>query len=433
MRFQKPREIAFRVLQQREIAAEYTEDLLDRRLAAERMSSADRSLTQELTYGVVRWQRALDWLIDRKTDDRPQKPALRHLLRLGLYQLLWLDRIPDHAAVHETVEMAKWAGVGAQTGFINAVLRSYTREKAEAKSSLQKLQKDKPAIGLSHPDWLYERWKQRWGDEGALRLMHWNNTPAKPFARVNSLKIDPGKLLSQWREIENVDYDFFRRDWTGENQVFEIRSSPPLTTLSSFRDGYFYVQDPSTLLAVDWLNPQPGEHVLDLCAAPGGKTTFIAQLMQNQGRVVAHDIREPRRQLLRQNCQRLGVGCVEVVSSLPEATASTFDRVLVDAPCSNTGVMRRRIDLKWRIQPTELPRLSALQFELLETGAARVKPGGTLVYSTCSLEPEENSEVVNRFLSKHPEFNQQGERSLLPWEHGVDGAYVARLLRTRGT
>ena len=245
--------------------------------------------------------------------------------------------------------------------------------------------------------------------------------------RPSELK-DAGDLLTRWRE-ENVEYDFVRRDWLEENLVFEMKSHPPLSSLASFRDGWFYIQDPGTLLAVCKLGPQPGETILDFCAAPGGKTTFIAQLMNNQGRVVAQDVSEERLKWIQENCARLGVTCVKtILSSAFSLQPSAFDRVLVDAPCSNTGVMRRRVDLRWRIQPAEIERLRTVQLNLLQQAATQMKPGGVLVYSTCSLEPEENGEVVKQFLSDRADFKLESERELLPFVDHVDGAYVARLV-----
>jgi 16S rRNA (cytosine967-C5)-methyltransferase len=236
--------------------------------------------------------------------------------------------------------------------------------------------------------------------------------------------------LEKWR-VENVEYDFFRRDWLEEDLIFELKSHPPLTSLTSFQNGWFYIQDPSTLLASTLLGAQPGETILDFCAAPGGKTTFIAQLMENRGRIVAQDISEGRLKLVQENCQRLGVTCVETVlpSTLDSRPSTGFDRILVDAPCSNTGVMRRRVDLRWRIQPEEVSRLQQTQLALLEEATPKLKPGGILGYSTCSLEPEENSEVVKEFLRRHKEFKLETERELLPFVDDVDGAFVARLKR----
>jgi 16S rRNA (cytosine967-C5)-methyltransferase len=425
---QKPREIAARVLGQRHFSDDYTETLLERALAAARLSPADRGLTQELVFGVIRWQATLDWLIARKTQGRTQKPGLQDLLRLGLYQIFWLDRIPDHAAVHETVEQAKRDGFGSQAGFVNAVLRGYLRETEETRRLLAELKSTQPALGYSHPEWLVTRWQKQFGDEQTRQLLESNNTPPKTCARLNTLQADATKLIEAWR-TENVEYDFVTRDWTGENLMFELKAHPPLTTLESFRQGWFYIQDPSTVLAVRELDPRPGETILDLCAAPGGKTTFIAQLMNNEGRVVAHDNVPDRLKLVQENVTRLGVTCVETTSTL-DPRPSAFDRILVDAPCSNTGVLRRRVDLRWRVQPDEITRLRATQLDLLQKAAARLKPGGTLVYSTCSLEPEENTDLVKEFLATQPGFKRELEHQLLPFVDGVDGAYVARLTKT---
>ena len=462
MNGQNPRQIAVRVLGQRKAGGEFTEYLLEIALANARLSSADRGLCQELVYGVVRWQAALDWLIAQKTGGREQKTGLQNLLQLGLYQIFWLDRIPDHAAVNETVELAKHGGFGQQAGFINAILRGYLRETDATRKLLADLKVTDPATGCSHPEWLVARWQKNFGAEKTAQLLDWNNTPPKAFARVNTLKIGEGRraavpnqteteksgtatrrpsldeaaalLLARWRE-ENVEYDFVRRDWLEENLVFELKSHPSLNSLASFHDGWFYVQDPSTLLAAHELGAQPGETILDLCAAPGGKTTFLAQLMRNEGKIIACDISEERLKLIRENCDRLGVTCVQFVGVQALACApdtlkrelQQFDRILVDAPCSNTGVLRRRVDLRWRISAVEISRLQKAQLDLLKLVATKLKPGGILVYSTCSLEPEENGEVVKEFLSEHTGFKLENERVLLPFADNVDGAYVARL------
>lgn len=483
---QKPREIAARVLAWRRSPGrhrlgnggghEFTEALLERALAKADLAAADRGLCQELVFGVVRWQATLDWLIALKTQGREQKPGLQDLLRLGLYQIFWLDRIPDHAAVHETVAMAKREGYGPQSGFVNAVLRGFLREAAATKCRLAELKTTQPALGWSQPEWLVTRWRRRWGADQLRSLLEWNNAPAKLFARVNTLRTDAGKLVAQWRD-ENVGFEVWNApgaaktarttlatpplpgcDWTGENLVFELKSHPPLAKLESFRQGGFYIQDPSTLLAVRELDPRAGETILDLCAAPGGKTTFIAQLMNNKGRIVACDIAQERLKLLTENCTRLGATCVEILKGWPgvdEAVASPastverqnalpvtlgprrtpmdallFDRVLVDAPCSNSGVLRRRVDLRWRLRPEEITRLRTIQLGLLHRAAPLLKPGGVLVYSTCSLEPEENDEVVSRFLNESSGFKLERQREVVPFAHGVDGAFVARLSKS---
>lgn len=426
---QKPREIAVRVLQRREQGVDYVENLLEAELARTPIGGPDRGLCQELAYGVVRWQATLDWLIAQRTQGRTQKPLLQILLRTGLYQMFWLDRIPNHAAVHETVELAKNLGFGPQSGFVNAVLRNYGREVDATRAQLKELQQTQPAIGLSHPDWLWQRWHRRWGTARATELLAWNNQSPKTYARLNTLKADAPQLIEQWRS-EGVEYDFFQRDWTGENLVFELKQHPPLERLQSFKDGWFYVQDPSTLLAVQLLAPKPGERLLDTCAAPGGKTTFAAQLMQNQGAILAEDNAPDRLKLVTENCTRLGVQNVATAvtaNTASQTAAATYDKILIDSPCSNTGVLRRRVDLRWHIRLEEVTRLVTIQSSILAQSARRLAPGGAIVYSTCSLEPDENRQVIEAFLAKHPNFTLAQERELVPFNDGVDGAYVARL------
>jgi len=434
---QNPREIAVRVLQPRP-RGEYIEHLLEAALAQAQLSSADRHLCQELVYGIVRWQATLDWLIERKARNRPTAALLLNILRLGLYQVFWLDRIPNHAAVNESVELAKKHGFSHQSGFVNALLRGYLRDFEATRSVLAGLKTSQPDLGYSHPQWLVDRWQRQWTPAGAAALMEWNNTPPRSFARINTLRADPAKLLAQWHE-EGVTYELARHDWFDENLVFELKSHPSLAALPSFQDGLFYVQDPSTLLAVKELDPQPGQTALDFCAAPGGKLTYLAQLMRNQGRLLAHDTDPERLQLVQQNCARLSVAIMEPaafgnqVPPPPSAAAGPgsvprFDRILVDAPCSNTGVMRRRVDLRWRIRWEEIERLKQGQLALLRQAAPHLKPGGRLVYSTCSLEPEENGAVVKQFLEEHQRFSLVAERQLTPMVDQVDGAYVAAVV-----
>ncbi|MBU6409781.1 MAG: 16S rRNA (cytosine(967)-C(5))-methyltransferase RsmB [Verrucomicrobia bacterium] len=424
----------------------FTERLLLRAFSNAALSAPDRALCQELVYGVVRWRATLDALIDRKTGARPQKIPLQNCLRLGLFQIFWLRRIPPHAAVHETVETAKRLGLAAQAGFINAVLRSCLREAEQIQKLLDSWKTSRPALGWSHPDWLVEKWSRRFGPQNTLRLLEWNNTPPKTFARVNALKIDAARLLETWRS-EGVQFDF----WPGpahlrgeqppapalpKNLVFELKSHPPLASLKSFQDGWFYIQDPATLFAPLALDPQPGATIWDVCAAPGGKTTFIAQCMANHGLIMAGDTSKERLKLLRENCQRLGVTIARFPSDLGRGRRRNgagnmplFDKILLDAPCSNTGVLRRRVDLRWRLAPAEIHRLAGEQFDLLESAAARLKPDGILVYSTCSLEPEENGQVLSKFLASDKRFVLEWQREILPFADGVDGAFIARLRR----
>lgn len=408
----------------------FVEDLLESALASASLSPVDRGLCQELVYGVVRWQATLRWLVERKTPGRTQKEGLVVLLQLGLYQMFWLDRIPDHAAVNETVELGKQLGFGPQAGFLNAILRAYTRESNETHDLLKALKKSDPTLGYSHPTWLVDRWQKSWGNEITEQLLQWNNSPPPTFARRNSLRGTEDELTEQWRK-EGVEFSPLTHDWIPKGIAFELTKCPSIAGLESFRRGLFYVQDPSTLLAVEWLDPQPGEMILDTCAAPGGKTTYIAQKMKNQGTVVALDTHPSRLSLLTQNATRLGVSCIraELSDDGSEAGSQLYDRILVDAPCSNTGVMRRRVDLRWRLRLEEINRLSRTQLNILKRAARQLRPGGVLVYSTCSLEAEENASGIQQLLREHPELRLDRERALLPFQDKVDGAHVARLSR----
>lgn len=408
-----PREIALRTLRRWEQGDTHAATLLSGTLS--KLEGRDRALCQELVYGVIRRRAALDWLIDHRTAGRRQSSLIQTLLRLGIYQIFWLDRVPGHAAVNETVALAHRCDVGRATGFINAFLRQSLREADVIRTSLETLRKTHPSIAHSHPDWLVRRWQAQWSKSDAINLLEWNNQPADNYIRLNSLRPH-----SPSPEGESI-----RFDWA-EKLIRRLSPNSTPATLPGFDEGAFYIQDPSTLLAVDVLSPRPGETVLDFCAAPGGKTTAIAARMQNDGCVVATDIREDRLKQLRENCKRLGADCVEIMP-LGTDVREKFDRVLADVPCSNTGVMRRRVDLRWRLQPRDLQAVVKIQREILRQAARNVKPGGLLVYSTCSLEPEENEQMVNAFLERNSAFSLEAERELLPWRDGVDGAYVAAL------
>ena len=423
----KPRQIALQSLLRSQQTHRAVEPILSLEFRSAELSPADTGLCRELVSGGVRWRRLLDWLIERATEGREQRPVIREILRLGLYQIFFLSRIPEHAIVDESVRLAKAENCLGQAGFINAMMRRFLREREQITRDIADLQKARPALGQSHPDWLYERWEERWGREKTIRLMEWNNQPAPTCARVNRLLTDPGSLAKRW-EDEGVEVSPIDCDWAATGDLFHLRKHPPLESLGSFSDGLFYVQDPSTLLSVSLLDPQPGQAVLDLCAAPGGKTCHIAERMKNEGQLNALDIRESRLKLLRENCDRMRVTCA-TLGQADETTAgeAKFDRVLVDVPCTNTGVIRRRLDLRWRLSPSQTKRLADEQLQLLVRAAAHAKPDGQLVYSTCSIEPEENEQLVARFLESNPGWQLAAERSLHPVENHTDGAYAARL------
>jgi 16S rRNA (cytosine967-C5)-methyltransferase len=421
---QKPREIAVRVLREWATKTIPVDSLLAEALP--QLSGPDRGLCQELVLGVIRRLATLDWLIEQKTNGRQQQSLAQTLLRLGLYQIFFLNRVPHHAAVNEMVNIARQHDLDRQSGFINAVLRNCLREKEAWAKRLEELRKRQPAIGYSHPQWLVQRWQDRWIDYQTL--LEWNNQPAPIYARRNSLRAAAEGLEIQWKS-EGVTFEPVEFPWLDPDLMYRIKVAGSPAGLPSFDEGKFYIQDPSTLVSIQELDPQSGENILDLCAAPGGKTTAIAQRMQDKGSLLATDIDDRRLGRLHENIARLGITCVQPkpLCGIDLNTAGPFDRILVDAPCSNSGVMRRRIDVRWRLQARELPVLARRQLSLLKRVAKLLKPGGVLVYSTCSLEAEENEEVIGAFLKKHRNFRQNTTRTITPMHDGVDGAFVARL------
>ena len=425
----KPRQIAIEVLilsQKKQIPVER---ILGNSLTEAQLNSIDSNLCRELVSGCVRWRRLLDWIINRQTNNRQQKPIIQEILRLGIYQIFFLNRIPEHAIVNESVILAKSYKHGAQSGFINAIMRRFLKEKETIFNIISKLKTEKPALGYSHPDWLFEKWVKQWGHEKSLSLLKWNNQPAPNYARLNLLNKKAEQILKLWEseKVEAIPVDF---DWIKKGTIFQLLKHPKIETLQSFRDGLFYIQDPSTLLSVSFLNLQSGQKILDLCASPGGKTSLIADQINNQGEITSTDINEIRLELLQENCKRLKITCVKTGLTKELLNDNKkFDRVLVDAPCSNSGVIRRRLDLRWRKTFEERKQLTKIQLQLLEKATHHIDPNGIIVYSTCSINPEENEMIIKRFLKKNGDWKLDGERMLHPVEDQTDGAYSAKLIK----
>ncbi|HON06479.1 MAG TPA: 16S rRNA (cytosine(967)-C(5))-methyltransferase RsmB [Verrucomicrobiota bacterium] len=461
MEIKKPREIALKVLNDVSVEKDYSahqepkvsdseqlisessnqegaismfiEERLEKILQNIQLSDKDRRLVWELCLGVKKWQLTLDWLISQKTKVHSRENVLLNILRLGVYQIIFLTKIPNHAAVNESVELTKKFGISGYTSLVNAVLRAFTREREQMRELLKQIKKSQPHIGYSHPEWLYLRWKKIYGEENVIKLFKWNNTPPKTYARLNTLRTSADNLMKKWTE-EAVEFKKINLPYIKEELVYEVKSHPPFGKWESLQAGWFYIQDPSTLLSVTMLQPREGEKILDFCAAPGGKTTFIAQLINNKGTIFAYDSDVSRLDILKENLSRLGTECCKVISPEQFAELETnapYDRVLVDVPCSNTGVMRRRIELRWRLKPQKIKSLQQNQFEILSKAARYVRNGGAIVYSTCSIEPEENNEVIRKFLNQHPEYKLDCEKQLLPYIDGVDGAYAARLIKNK--
>ena len=338
--------------------------------------------------------------------------ASRDLLRLGVYQLYCL-RTPAHAAVNETVELA-----GRRSRpLINGVLRTAVRRADELQ---QAVETESLAIRLSHPEFLVARWSAAFGLPATESLCEWNNQPAPVYARINPLGIPPQQFRDEHPTAEPLP---------GKENFVLIDSLPA----DALRRGDCYIQDPSTTAACELLDPQPEERVLDACAAPGGKSALIAEMMQNRGRLVAADRDAARLAMLEANLDRLGVTIARTIrhdwrsgSGSADLQPGSFDRILVDAPCTNTGVMRRRVDLRWRLTAADFTRMPQEQIAIIGNVVPLLKRGGALVYSTCSIEAEENDQVVERITKEFPFLQLDRQRSVLPFRDHFDGAYAAR-------
>jgi 16S rRNA (cytosine967-C5)-methyltransferase len=393
-------------------------------------SVRDRALVVEVVLGVARWRRRLEWMAERLSKREPDPRALPFLL-IGLYQLFHMDRVAEYAAVDETVEAAKKAIGHDAAGYVNGVLREAIRTREAIMADL-----DDEFIGVreSHPDVLVKRWRQAIGAKRTLALCAWNNT--RPEIAVHPLRtrtgMDSFHAMLKEAGIEATPHPARPRDFLVLPHGVRIESLP------GYDDGLFTIQDPSTAMAVDMLDPRPGERILDACAAPGGKTALIAERLGDAGEIVAMDLHDDRLETLRENVDRLRLANVSVVKGnavsdgIPKAAGGKpFDRILLDVPCSNTGVLRRRPDARWRFDLRRLANLNDVQRLMLAPATDWLKPGGRVVYSTCSIEPEENLDLVNGWLAKRPEWELIESRALVPPVCKCDGAFAAAIAQRR--
>jgi 16S rRNA (cytosine967-C5)-methyltransferase len=391
----------------------YMDSLIDRQAAKNGLSRQDRALLQAILSSVLRNRRVLDYWISKLRKGKLDNET-RDILRVGVSQLLLLG-IADHAAVNETVNCGK----PSVRGLINAVLRQAIERRSGLMGSMDELS---PPIRYSHPDWLWNRWRKSFGKKNGLAQLAWNNQPATTYARVNELKAGVLETVSQYEKATPVD---------GVDGFFELEGAPPSEWM---KDGLIYIQDLATRHCVDLLAPQPGEVILDACAAPGGKTALIAAAMNNEGEILCTDSNEKRMPRLEENLQNLGINIASIqehdwTQPAPEAWHGKFDAILLDVPCSNTGVMRRRLDARWRLREEDIGALTVIQEQILENALPCIKDGGRIVYSTCSIEAEENHDLITAFVTKHDGLKVAAEHQALPYRDNTDGAYAARLIK----
>lgn len=422
----------------------YTNIALNQYLRGSKLSDLDRRLATELVYGTVKACGTLDWYLEQCVSRPLAKVAgdILSILRISAYQLLFMERIPASAACNEAVKLARSVSHEGSAKFVNGVLRGLLRKEAAGGFVLPDAEKDDAgflAIKYYHPRWLVKRWLGPWGREGTERLLAFDNSAAPVCLRVNTLVTTRAQLL---RDLTEAGCSVHASNWSADGIVADKLTS--LNTLLTALPKHFYIQDESSMLVAPILAPEPGMEVLDLCSAPGGKTTHLAQLMQDSGKITACDIHEHKLELIAENAKRLDIHCIEPVLNdatvLREEWLEKFDRVLVDAPCSGLGVLRRRAEARWRKKRQDLKTFPPLQLAILEKAAQYVKQGGSMVYSTCTIEQSENHYLVEEFLVKHPEWQRVSlthpltgasvdELQLLPQNDGVDGFYICKLER----
>lgn len=404
-----PRRGAFSILTETEAGRKDVSALIDDFLQRSRYDRRDEALLTELVYGVLRQQGFLDWQIDQFSKVPKIKTPIRNILRLGLYQLLFLDRIPTYALVNTSVNLAKSAGSEAAGRFVNALLRTLIR----SKESLPQPSRDDLgafiAVSASHPEWMVRRWLARFGEEATLDLCRANNESPPLTLRVNGLKTHREQIVE---ELLQAGGSAEATSFAPEGVILKGLS---IRSLSAYREGRFYIQDEAAQLISHLVDPQPGETLLDLCAAPGGKTTHLAELMGGKATIVATDIDPERLVLVDENIQRLQTpGCRVEPIDIALAADRHYDRILVDAPCSALGILRRIPEGKWRKPPSIIGAYAERQRDLLEKAFQHLKAGGRLIYVTCSTEPEENEDRAAAFSNAHPEMEVEDPRPSLP-------------------
>ncbi|OCL27933.1 16S rRNA (cytosine(967)-C(5))-methyltransferase [Orenia metallireducens] len=410
------------------------------------LDKRDRSLATQLIYGVIRRRNTLDWIINKFASRKINKmtPWVRNSLRLGVYQVYYLDKIPTPVAVNETVEAAKSKCNRGAIKFINGVLRNIIR--SLDKIEYPKLEKDPVQYiryKYSQPQWLVERWVKIYGTKKAIEIAENLNKVPATVIRTNTLKTDREALIQELSE-DKVDAETIAL----VPEAINLLKYPSIDRLKAFEEGRFQVQGLASMLVAHILAPEADDKVVDLCSAPGGKTTHLSQLMDNRGQVYAVDVHQHKLDLIHQNCDRLGIDNVETICNdgREVSFAEKIDKVLVDAPCSGLGIMAKKPEIRWQKKPQDLAELQQLQVELLENGAKMLKDGGVLVYSTCTFTDEENIDIIREFLEDHDNFKlvdlskdaerfglteylKEGTLQLIPDEDLIEGFFIAKLLK----
>jgi len=439
--FDGVRGIAVKILNRVDRTDAYLDKLLEIEIKNSELSGPDKSLLFEIVHGVMRWLGRIDWILNGFYKGQFSKciPNVKNALRVALYQILFLDKVPDYAAVNEAVEFVKKLQGQKPADLTNAVLRNIIRSK-------NAINYPKPEEDInnyfsayySHPGWLVKRWVARYGADFTEQLLIADNNKPYLALRVNNIKSNIDELKSL---LDKVELKYTQGKYIKE--FVRLGTLSNITDWEYFTKGYFTVQDESTGIPCKLLDVKPGMRVMDLCAAPGGKTAFLADMMNNEGEIIALDRYESRLKILRKNLDRLGVTCVDTIVGEAEIyeTEELFDRVLIDAPCSGLGTLTKKPDIKWKRDLGDIRKIVNIQYELLKKGATLLKPGGILVYSTCTIEPEENFDIIRKFLDEQPGYRLLNAKEFVSEElvgdngcvqtfpnvHQIDGSFAAKL------
>ena len=417
MSLYKNRKIILEVLDRVENQNSYLNILLPSFFKKYKPGDLDKSLIQEISYGVIRFRKRLDWIIYQFLFSKKKKLPLtiQNILRMGFYQVLYLEKIPDYAIVNESVELAKQSPYPAYSSMVNAVLRNAIRQSVTINwPDTEKEPVKYVSVYYSFPEWLVERWINRFSLEMCVRICEASNTRPDLTLRINSLKTNMPQFQ---KELYQLKIPFQKSQHLPDTAV-TIEGYSNITQTPLFQKGLFSIQDESSILATEFLGPIPGDTIIDMCSGPGGKTTHISQILQNKGKVIAFEINQRRLKMVMEESRRLGIENIFPVLMDSRKFIKEYlgkaDRILVDAPCSGTGVIRKKPDLKWKKWSTEhFNELNQIQKELLDIAALYLKPGAELLYSTCSMEKEENDDVIVKFIKKHPNFTIQDSSSFI--------------------
>ncbi|QVK18836.1 16S rRNA (cytosine(967)-C(5))-methyltransferase RsmB [Mycoplasmatota bacterium] len=394
------REVALNIINKVLNEGAYSNLILNETIQTIRLNEKDVGLLTELVYGTIQYKTTLDYFLAHFIGEKKIKNEVRNILRMAVYQMVYLDKIPNHAIINEAVNLTKRKYEG-KSGFVNAVLRNITRQGVPSLDEI-KDEKERLSVETSHPLWLVKMWSKQYDLSTAKKVCELNNIKPYQYARLNLYKDKKENILNRLDKL-NIDYELTQID-----EGIYLKNENIANT-SLFKSGYVNIQDLSSMLVAKVLSPKQGDKVIDVCSAPGGKSTHIAELMKDSGEVIACDIYEHKIKLIEYNKRRLGLKSVQ--PTLIDATQLTkvfdegsFDRVLVDVPCSGLGVIRRKPEIKYNKKPTDLDEIIKLQKEIVDESIKLVKKDGTLVYSTCTINKKENEKMVEYILENYPEF-----------------------------